>query len=40
MNWPNFIARLCLLSKIFSKMCLVFCAWAFDDVITFEYLKS
>ena len=38
-NWPNLITRLCLFLKFFSKMCLVFHAWAFDDVITFEYLK-
>ena len=28
------------LFKLFSKMCLMFHAWASDDVITFEYLKS
>ena len=39
-NWPNFIARLCLLLKLFSKMCFVFHAWAFDDVTTFEDLKG
>ena len=39
-NWPNFITRLCLLPKLFSKMCFVFHAGAFDDVMTFEYLKS
>ena len=39
-NWPNFITRLCLLPKLFSKMCFVFDSWAFDDTMTFEYLKS
>ena len=38
--WPNFITRLCLLPKLFSKMCFVFHAWAFNDVMPFEYLKS
>ena len=36
----NFITRLYLLSTLFNKMCLAFHAWAFDDVMTFEYLKS
>ena len=40
MNWPNFITKLCLLPKLFSKMCFVFRTWAFDDVMTFEYLKN
>ena len=39
-TWPNFITRLCLLPKLFSKMCFMFHAWAFDDFMTFEYLKS
>ena len=26
-------------SKLFKKMCFVFHAYAFDDVITFEHLK-
>ena len=39
-NWPNFVTRPCLLPMFFSKMCLVFHAWAFNDTITFEYLKS
>ena len=39
-RWPNFITRLCLLPKVFSKMCFLFHAEAFDDVLTFEYLKS
>ena len=39
-HWPNFIARLCLLPKLFSKMCFMFHALAFDDAMTFEYLKS
>ena len=30
----------CLLPKLFSKICFMFHAWAFDDVMTFEYLKS
>ena len=34
------MTRFCLLPKLFSEMCLVFYAWAFDDVITFEYLRS
>ena len=37
-NQPNFITRLCLLPKLFSKLCFVFHAQAFDDVMTFEYL--
>ena len=40
MNQPSFITRLCLLAKLFSKMCFVFHAQALDDVMTFEYLKS
>ena len=40
MNLPNFITRLCLLSKLFSKMCFVFNAKAFDDVMTLKYLKN
>ena len=38
-KWPNFIYRLCLLPKLFSKMYLLFYAQAFDDVMKFEYLK-
>ena len=38
-NWPNLIFRLCLLSKLFCKMCLVFHAWEFDGVITFDIWK-
>ena len=38
-NWSNFITRLCLLPQVFSKMCFMFYAWAFHDVM-FEYLKS
>ena len=38
-NWTNFNNRLCLLSKLFSKMCFVFHAWVLDDVVTFQYLK-
>ena len=36
----NFITRLCLLPKLFSKIHFVFQAWAFDDIMTFECLKS
>ena len=36
----KFHQRLCLLPKVCSKMCFVFHVWAFDDVMTFEYLKS
>ena len=39
-NWLNSITRMCLLFKLFSKMCFVFHAWAFDEVMKFEYLKS
>ena len=39
-NWPNFVTRLRLVPKRFSKMCFVFDAQAFDDVMTYEYLKS
>ena len=39
-NRPNFITKLCLLPKIFIKMCFVFHPEAFDDVMTFEYLTS
>ena len=39
-NWQNFITRLYLLPKLFNKMFSVIYAWAFDDVMTFEYLKS
>ena len=35
----NFITRLCLFSKLFNEICFVFHAWAFDNVMTFEYLK-
>ena len=38
-NWANFIYRLCLLPKLFSKMYFLFYAQAFDDVIKFEFLK-
>ena len=27
-------------SKLFSKRCFVFHAYAYDDIMTFEYLKS
>ena len=36
----NIITRLCLFPKLFSKMCFEFHASAFDDVMTFEFLKS
>ena len=39
MNWPNFITRLRLLPKLLTNMCLVFHAWAFDDVMISEYLE-
>ena len=38
-NWPNFINRLCLLSKLFSEMYFLFYASAFDDVMKFENRK-
>ena len=38
-HWPNFITGLCLLPKLFNKMYFMFYAWAFDDVMTFKYLK-
>ena len=31
--WPQYIEKA-------LKMCLVFHAWSFDEVVTFEYLKS
>ena len=39
-NCPNFTTRLSLLPNLFSKMYFVFNAQAFDNVMTFEYLKS
>ena len=36
-NWPNFINRLCLLPKLFSKMYSLFDAE--DDAMKFENLK-
>ena len=38
-NWPNFINRLSLPLKLFSKMYFLFYASAFDDVMKFENLK-
>ena len=38
-NWPYFITRLCLLPKIFNKMCFVFQALSFDDILISEKLK-
>ena len=38
-NWSNFINRLCLLPKLFSKMHFLFYAQAFDGVMKFENLK-
>ena len=32
--------RDCLLPKLFINICFVFHAWAFDNVMTFEYLRS
>ena len=26
--------------KLFNKICFMFYAWAFDDVMRFEYLKN
>ena len=42
LTWPKgvggkFINRSCLVSKLFSEMHFEFHAWAFDDVITFDY---
>ena len=39
-NWPGFITRLCLLSKLFGKIDLMFGAYIFDDVMASDYLKS
>ena len=39
-DWPNFIARLFLLPKLFNKMCSMFYAQTFDDVMIYEFLKS
>ena len=33
----KFINRPCLVHKLFSEMHFEFDAWAFDDVITFDY---
>ena len=33
----KFINRPCLVPKLFSEMHFEFDAWAFDDVITFDY---
>ena len=38
-KWPNFINRLCLLSRLFSKLYFLRYAYAFDDVTKLEYLK-
>ena len=38
MNWLNFITKLCLLPRLL-KLCFVFHAWAFDDIVTFQYPK-
>ena len=35
-NRPDFITRLCLLPKLFSKLCFVFHACTFDDLMTNE----
>ena len=32
-NWSNFINRLCLLLKLFSKMKFLFYVYAFDDIM-------
>ena len=39
-KWPNFINRLRLLPKLFNKMCFMFYAWTYDDVMRIEYLKN
>ena len=39
-NWLNFITRLCLPLKLFSKISFLRHSRAFDDVMTSEYLKS
>ena len=36
---PNLITRLPLHHKLFNNMCFVFHAWAFGDVLIFEYVK-
>ena len=38
-NWPNFINRLCLLSRLFSEMHFLFYAQAFDDFMKFENVE-
>ena len=38
-NWPNFINRLCLILRLFSKMYFLIYPQSFDDIIKFEYLK-
>ena len=37
-DWPNFITKICLFAKIFSKMYLLH-AQALDDVIRFKILE-
>ena len=39
MNGANFINRLCLFPKLFSKMYFLFYAYAFDDVIKIENVE-
>ena len=36
----KFHCQIVFTSQVIQKMCFVFNAWAFDDVITFENLKS
>ena len=38
--FADFVTTQCLLPKFFSKICFVFHAWAFDNGMTIEYLKS
>ena len=38
-NWPNFINRLCLLTKLFIEMYFLFYAKAFDDVMKFQNVE-
>ena len=37
--WPNFIDRLCLIPKLFSKTYFLFYVYAFDDVMISKNLK-
>ena len=35
---PHFLLQYYI--KLFIKICLVFHAWAFDNIMTFQYLKT